>query len=84
MAGRAHKKLLQQQLGAELPPAASSSGEEESSEDEIEGPSAAPFNPFALLTDSEVRRTKSLTCCCWPASRVAWTIMLPSIISAGR
>ncbi|KAL4430372.1 hypothetical protein ABPG77_002178 [Micractinium sp. CCAP 211/92] len=53
MAGRAHKKLLQQQLGAELPPAASSSGEEESSEDEIEGPSAAPFNPFALLTDSE-------------------------------
>ncbi|KAL4419888.1 hypothetical protein ABPG75_006986 [Micractinium tetrahymenae] len=52
MAGRAHKKLLQQQLGADLPPAAPSS-EEESSEEEIEGPSTAPFNPFALLTDSE-------------------------------
>ncbi len=69
MAGRAHKKLLQQQLGAELPPAASSSGEEESSEDEIEGSSAAPFNPFALLTDSEVRKSKEpdlLLLACFP------------------
>lgn len=67
MAGRAHKKLLQQQLGADLPPAAPSSEEEESSEEETEGASAAPFNPFTLLTDSEVRRARPETWC-WCAT----------------
>jgi len=58
MAGRAHKKLLQQ-LGSDLPPPAAEpeSSEEESDVEELdEVPARAPFNPFDLLTDDEVRQ----------------------------
>lgn len=55
MAGRAHKKLLQQlETPAPEPP---SSEEESESEEDATGPAAAPFNPFYLLTDSEKVRS---------------------------
>ena len=53
MAGRAHKKLLSQQL-AVAQPGPSEEEEDESSEEE-EAP-AAPFNPFSLLTVRDRRK----------------------------
>jgi hypothetical protein len=53
MAGRAHKRLVQQ-LNADLPAVAQPAGSEaESSEDDSEGERTAPFNPFSLLSDDE-------------------------------
>ena len=54
MAGRQFNRL-RKQLGADLPPAPLS--EESSSEEEKEVEQKAPFNPFELLTDDEVRIT---------------------------
>lgn len=55
MAGRAHKKLLAQQLA--VAEAAPSEEEPSSSEEEEEAPTAAPFNPFSLLTVGDRRAT---------------------------
>ena len=53
MAGRQFNRL-RKQLGEDLPPApASEEGSE--SEEEAGSPAPAPFNPFDLLTDEEVR-----------------------------
>ena len=50
MAGRHHRRLVQQLEGGLAP----AEEEEEEAEGE-EAPASAPFNPFSLLTDSEVR-----------------------------
>lgn len=57
MAGRAHKRLLQEQLGAapalaEQPPSEEESGSGSESVDDA--PTGTVFNPFSLLTDDEV------------------------------
>lgn len=71
MAGRAHKKLLAQQL-------ATGPGEEEgeSSSEEEEAP-AAPFNPFSLLT---VRGTRPRRC---KQQRSRWNAGRPLTASFG-
>ena len=60
MAGRAHKRLQQQQLGAAL--AEPALEEAEASSEEEEEPQQAPFNPFSLLTDDEVRGRELRSC----------------------
>lgn len=61
MAGRAHKRLLQEQLGAapalaEQPPSEEAS--ESGSDSEDDAPTGTVFNPFSLLTDDEVREVQ--------------------------